>query len=122
MTGEGVGGGVGAQWWSFRPLGSPAATAATVVASLLEWRGWLEELAERFEQLAPAVGASAEDHSWHLEPAVTRLVTLVVDRTCAESSWYLLCRTVLTWFLTSMGMGVEEAKDAVDAAIGGRER
>ncbi|MEV5989032.1 hypothetical protein AB0L85_29200 [Streptomyces sp. NPDC052051] len=119
--GEGGGGGVVTTWCcTSHSVGEPAATAASVVASLLEWRDWLEELAERFEQLTPPAGADAEERSWHLERAATRLVTVVVDRTGAECGWYGLCRTVLTWFLSSTGMGPEGAKDAVDTAIGGR--
>ncbi|ELP70191.1 hypothetical protein STRTUCAR8_10112 [Streptomyces turgidiscabies Car8] len=95
-------------------------TAERVVTCLLEWRDWLEDMAERFEQLAPHPDADAEDRSWHLERAVTRLVTAVVSSTHAESSWYGLCETTLTWFLTSTGLGLEEAQKAVEAAIGGR--
>ncbi|THA77063.1 hypothetical protein E6R60_10900 [Streptomyces sp. A0642] len=95
-------------------------TAERVVACLLEWRDWLEDMAERFEQLAPHPDADAEDRSWHLERAVTRLVTAVVNSTHAESSWYGLCETTLTWFLTSTGLRSEEAQKAVEAAIGGR--
>ncbi|MGW2017692.1 hypothetical protein [Streptomyces sp. NPDC001927] len=120
-VGEGGGGGVVSSWCcASHSVGAPAATAANVVASLLEWREWLEELAERFEQLAPPAGANAGDRSWHLERAATRLVTVVVDRTGAECGWYGLCRTVLTWFLSSTGMGPEAARDAVDTAVGGR--
>ncbi|MGW7405927.1 hypothetical protein ACWGI9_19690 [Streptomyces sp. NPDC054833] len=120
-VGEGGGGGVVTSWCcTSHSVGGPAATAANVVASLLEWRDWLEELEERFEQLAPPAGADAEERSWHLERAATRLVTVVVDRTGAECGWYGLCRTVLTWFLSFTGMGPEGAKNAVDTAIGGR--
>ncbi|MGW0995739.1 hypothetical protein [Streptomyces sp. NPDC002520] len=101
-------------------VGAAEETAARVVASVLEWRDWLEDLAERFEQLAPRPGADAEDRSWHLERAVTRLVTAVVDRTHAESAWYGLCDTTLTWFLSFTGLGPEAAEKAVEAAIGGR--
>lgn len=120
-VGEGGGGGIVTHWCcTSHSVGEPAATAAEVVASLLEWRDWLEELAERFEQLTPPDGAAAEDRSSHLERAATRLVTVVMDRTGAECGWYGLCRTVLTWFLSSTGMGAEDAKGAVDSAIGGR--
>ncbi|MET9297606.1 hypothetical protein [Streptomyces sp. NPDC003077] len=101
-------------------VGEAEPTAARVVASLLEWRDWLEDMAERFERLAPLPGADAEERSWHLERAATRLVTTVVDRTHAEAGWHGLCVTTLTWFLSSTGLGPEEAKKAVDAAIGGR--
>ncbi|MHC5902894.1 hypothetical protein ACVNF4_03115 [Streptomyces sp. S6] len=101
-------------------VGEAAETAERVVTSLLEWRDWLEDIAERFEQLAPRPGADAEDRSWHLERAVTRLVTAVVNSTHAEGGWYGICETTLTWFLTSTGMGPDKARKAVEAAIGGR--
>ena len=114
------GGPVAAWCCDAHSVGGAEETAARVVASLLEWRDWLEDLAERFEQLAPHPGADAEVRSWHLERAVTRLVTVVVDRTHAESSWYGLCGATLTWFLSSTGLGPEAAAEAVEAAIGGR--
>ncbi|MFF0084857.1 hypothetical protein ACFYR1_34935 [Streptomyces canus] len=80
-------------------MGEPEATAAKVVAARLEWRDWLEQLAERFAQCAPPAGADAEERSRHLDRATTRLVTVVVDGTGAECGWYGPCRTVLTWFL-----------------------
>ncbi|WP_431676052.1 hypothetical protein [Kitasatospora sp. KL5] len=101
-------------------VGEAEETAERVVTCLLEWRDWLEDIAERFEQIAPLPDADAEDRSWHLERAVTRLVTTVVDSTHAESSWYGLCETTLTWFLTSTGLAPDEARKAVEAAIGGR--
>lgn len=101
-------------------VGEASETAARVVTCLLEWRDWLEDMAERFAQLGPPADVDAEDRSWHLERAVIRLVTVVVDRTRAESSWYGLCRTTLTWFLASTGLGSQEAQVAVEAAIGDR--
>ncbi|MER5866240.1 hypothetical protein [Kitasatospora sp. NPDC002040] len=98
----------------------PEETADRVVTCLLEWRDWLEDIAERFEQLVPLPGADAETRSWHLERAVTRLVTAVINSTHAEGGWYGLCKTTLTWFLTSTGLGRDEAAKAVEAAIGGR--
>ncbi len=100
--------------------GRTEATAAKVIASMLEWRDWLEELAERFARLAPPAGADAEERSWHLERAATRLVTVVVDRTGNECGWYGLCHTVLTWFVSSTGMAPDSARAEVEAAIGGR--
>ncbi|MGW1710924.1 hypothetical protein ACWCP8_37040 [Streptomyces sp. NPDC002206] len=120
--GEGGGGGVVTAWCcdpcSLRD--GPEAATANVVASLLEWRDWLEELAERFAELAPAADADAEDRSWHVQRAATRLVTLVVDRTCTESGWHMLCERVLTWYLSSVGLEGEEASEMVKGAIGGR--
>ncbi|MCF3136368.1 hypothetical protein [Streptomyces olivochromogenes] len=120
-VGEGGGGGVVASWCCVpHSVGEPGPTAARVVDSLLEWRDWLEELADRFEWLAPPPDASAEDRSWHLERAATRLMTLVVDRTGAEDGWYGLCTLVLVWFLSSAGVEPQEARRMVDEAIGGR--
>ncbi|WP_241002707.1 hypothetical protein [Streptomyces sp. CB01881] len=101
-------------------VGGAKETAERVVTCLLEWRDWLEDIAERFGQLEPHPHADAEDRSWHLERAVTRLVTAVVNSTHAEGGWYRLCETTLTWFLTSTGQGLDEARKAVEAAIGGR--
>ncbi|WP_245599826.1 hypothetical protein [Embleya scabrispora] len=114
------GGPVATWYYHAHSAGEAQEIAARVVASLLEWRDWLEDTAERFEDLAPPPGSDTEDRSWHLERAVTRLVTAVVDRTHAESGWYALCDTTLTWFLSSTGLGPEEATEAVEAAIGGR--
>ncbi|WP_242440729.1 hypothetical protein [Streptomyces sp. CB02923] len=114
------GGPVGAWCCDEHSIGEAEETAARVAASLLDWRDWLEDMAERFEQLAPLPGADAEERSWHLERAVARLVPTVVDRTQVEYSWDGLCATTLTWFLSSTGLDPEEAEKAVDAAIGGR--
>ncbi|OEV32880.1 hypothetical protein HS99_0039710 [Kitasatospora aureofaciens] len=121
-VGEGGGGGVVQSWCctSHSLREGPEATSAIVVASLLEWRDWLEELADRFVELAPAADANAEDRSWHVQRAATRLVTLAVDRTCAQDGWYGLCERVLTWYLSSAGLEGEEAAEIVTAAIGGR--
>ncbi|WP_405490609.1 hypothetical protein [Streptomyces sp. NBC_00096] len=91
-----------------------------VVAALLEWRGWLEDLAERFGYLAPPEGATPEERSWHLERATVRLVTMVADRTQTESGWYTHCAQVLGWFLSSTGLGPDQAAALVQQAIGGR--
>ncbi|MEU6789093.1 hypothetical protein ABZ912_58775 [Nonomuraea angiospora] len=90
------------------------------MASLLEWRRWIEELSEHFAELTPPVHLSAEDRSWHLDRATVRLVTRVVDRTGAESGWYRHCHQVLEWFLASSGLEKDEAEAAVQVAIGGR--
>ncbi|MFD8425218.1 hypothetical protein [Streptomyces sp. NPDC059466] len=116
------------------------ATAPLVVASLLEWRDWLVDLAERFAALAPP-SASAESPTvpstdpwvnsaespmdpstdpWHWERACTRLVTVVADRTQAESGWYGHCMQVLEWFLAYNGIHERRAKEIVENAVGGR--
>ncbi|ARF83384.1 hypothetical protein HS99_0018475 [Kitasatospora aureofaciens] len=118
--------------WCYRhggPVGSwvsgpssvttPDETATRAVAALLEWREWLERLAQRFTELAPPPHTCPEDRSWYLERACVRLVTHVLD-SGAEAGWQGLASVVLTWFLTATGMGRAEAGQAVERAIGGR--
>ncbi|MEV1068905.1 hypothetical protein [Streptomyces sp. NPDC050263] len=98
---------------------TPDETAARAVAALLEWRAWLERLAELFEELAPAPEASPEERSWHLERASVRLVTRVLD-SGAEGGWHGMAARTMTWFLSTTGMDPAEAERAVETAIGGR--
>ncbi|MET9532556.1 MULTISPECIES: hypothetical protein [unclassified Streptomyces] len=95
-------------------------TSSLVVTALLEWRGWLEELAQRFAALAPpSHSAVSSVDPWHWERACTRLVTVVADRTRAESGWYGHCMQVLAWFLTCSGVDQERAREIVESAVGG---
>ncbi|MFE9635106.1 hypothetical protein [Streptomyces sp. NPDC006463] len=114
------GGVVGAWFLSSQSVTTPEETASRAVAALLEWRAWLEYLAERFAELAPPPDATPEERSWHLERAAVRLVTAVLHLTGAESGWYGQCHLALEWFLTSTGMPLDEARAAVTAAVGGR--
>ncbi|MEU3614238.1 hypothetical protein ABZ725_18205 [Streptomyces sp. NPDC006872] len=98
---------------------TPDETAARAVAALLEWRAWLERLAEIFEELAPPPEASPEERSWHLERASVRLVTRVLD-SGAEGGWQGMAALTMTWFLISTGLDPAEAERAVETAIGGR--
>ncbi|MDR3031977.1 MAG: hypothetical protein LBV78_02495 [Kitasatospora sp.] len=98
---------------------TPDETAGRVVAALLEWRAWLERTAQHFAELAPPLGASPEDRSWHLERACVRLVTYAVD-SGADNAWRSQTAIVLGWFLASTGMDRAEAARAVERAIGGR--
>lgn len=100
---------------------TPEATAPRVVAALREWRRWLEELAERFAALGPPADepeAAVDRRYW--ERAYTRLVTVVADRTHAQSGWYRHCMQVLSWFLACHGMNEERAKRIVADAVGDR--
>jgi hypothetical protein len=96
-------------------------TAPLVVAGLLEWRDWLEDLAERFAALAPPSLSEGDTvDPWHWERACTRLVTVVADRTQAESGWYGHCEQVLGWLLAYNGVEEGRAGDIVESAVGGR--
>lgn len=117
--GDTDGGVVGAWCCAVDSVTTPDATAPLVVAAMLEWRGWLEDLAERFPALAPPSTVSSVD-PWHWERACTRLVTVVADRTQAESGWYGHGMQVLGWFLAYNGIGEDRAREIVESAVGGR--
>lgn len=100
---------------------TPDATAPLVVAALQEWRGWLKDLPERFAELAPPKNTPVtETDHWYWERACTRLVTVVADRTQAESGWYGHCMQVLRWFLAYNGIDEAQAEEIVKNAVGGR--
>jgi len=113
------GGPVGGWCCSGHSITTPDQTLALVADCLAEWRGWLEELARRFEQLCPDPGS--DPHlGWEL--AISRLVTVCVDRTSSMSGWHGHCGMVLTWFLDYAGVPMEEHPTLVADAIGGSFR
>lgn len=91
-------------------------TAAAVCAALIEWRAWLEDIAERFDRFLPL--AARDLDGW--ERAVAHLVTAVGDRTQYESAWYRCCTTVLSWFLEAAGIATGEREKLLQHAVGGR--
>lgn len=122
-VGEGdVDGGVVEVWCcSSDSVTTPDVTAPLVVEALREWRGWLDDLAERFAALAPPDNTPVSSADlWHWERACTRLVTVVADRTQAESGWYGHCMQVLRWFLAYNGIDEGQAEEIVKNAVGGR--
>ncbi|MGW3009519.1 hypothetical protein ACWC9R_11875 [Streptomyces sp. NPDC001219] len=119
--GDTDGGIVGVWCCSPHSVTTAEATAPLVVAALCEWRDWLEDLAERFAALTPpSQSEKALVDPWHWERACTRLVTVVADRTQAESGWYGHCMQVLGWFLAYNGIDEERAREMVESAVGGR--
>ncbi|MFH8383782.1 Fic family protein [Kitasatospora sp. NPDC018058] len=120
-TGEGgIGGGPVGNWCCpAHSVTAPEETVERVIASLCEWREWLESLADRFE-VYPLDPATLDDQRILWERAVRNLVQQVVDRTGAESGWYGHCYQVLTWFLSRWGFDPEAADSLVGQAIGGR--
>ncbi|WP_239091487.1 hypothetical protein [Streptomyces sp. SID14478] len=117
-----VDGGVVEVWCcSSHSVTTPDATAPLIVEALRQWRGWLEDLTQRFAQLTPPgnVPVVSTDH-WYWERACTRLVTVVAERTHAESGWYRHCMQVLRWFLAYSGIDEGQAQAIVENAVGGR--
>ncbi|MBM2614966.1 hypothetical protein JIG36_05255 [Actinoplanes sp. LDG1-06] len=117
-TGEGdLDGGPIGNWCCFaHSATTPEATAEAIAASLLEWRDWLDELAERFDRYLPM--APGDLDGW--ERAVAHLITAVGDRTQYDSGWYGCCRTVLGWFLEAAGIELARRAELLTHAIGGR--
>ena len=102
-------------------MSNAEATVDAVIASLLEWRGWLEQLAERFEAFLPLPAGATDDQVADVwERAVAHLVTVVVERTEASSGWYTHCEQVLSWFLTAAGVPPARHEKLLEDAIDGR--
>ena len=100
-------------------IGTPQETLTRVTAGLIEWRTWLEDLAERFARFPLGAGSDEEQRrTW--EQGAAHLVTAVVERTEASDAWYVHCRQVLLWFLTHWDVPQDRAEHLVDEAIGGR--
>ena len=110
------GGPVGS-WCCFaHSVTTPAATATTIAAALVEWRDWLDDLAERFDRFLPLPADDLD--GW--ERAVAHLVTAVGDRTQYESGWYGCCMTVLGWFLEAAGIESTRREVLLEHAVAGR--
>lgn len=116
-----IGGGPVRAWCCPRDsMTVPAETLARVAAALVEWRGWLEDLAECFDRFPLGDDGSEEDRRLAWERGAAHLVTLVVDRTGAGDAWYAHCRQVLTWFLTRWDIPEHRAEVLVHEAVSGR--
>lgn len=114
------GGGPVGSWCCARDsISEPEETLNRVADALVEWRGWLEELAERFERF-PLTDLSQADQVAVWERGTVHLIHHVVDRTGAGDAWYQHCAQVLTWFLARWGIAEKRAGRLVDRAIGGR--
>lgn len=98
---------------------SPEGIAGWSVACLLQFRAWLEHLAEDFQNLAPPSGSSQDIRSRHIERAVARLVTTVMSRTGCEDAWYALVVTTLGWYFEACGFTPQDARAAAETAQGG---
>lgn len=119
--GEGdVGGGPVSAWCCPQhSITTPPETVVRVAQALVEWRAWIEELDGLFASYLPSpITAPVDERLQVWERAVGQIVTLVVERTEADDTWYGHCAQVLTWFLARAGVG--DAAALVDEAIGGR--
>jgi hypothetical protein len=116
-----VGGGPVDAWCcATHSMTTPEQTLARVTAALVEWRGWLEDLAESFERFPLGDDRSARERRLAWEEGAAHLVTMVVERTGAGDAWYNHCRQVLTWFLTRWSVPADRAERLVHEAVSGR--
>ncbi len=96
---------------------TPDVTAGRIQGALIEWRQWIETLASRFDTFK---ATPQEDLTTAFERAAVLLVTDVVEYTEATEAWYGHCEQVLGWYLEMSGVSVEQARELISAAIGGR--
>lgn len=114
------GGGPVASWCcANHSVSTPAETVDRVAEALVEWRGWLEDLAESFDRY-PLAGLPEADQASVWERGAVHLIHHVTDRTGAGDAWYVHCAQVLTWFLDRWGVAGDRAKLLVAEAVGGR--
>ncbi|MEU8329052.1 Fic family protein [Micromonospora sp. NPDC048839] len=118
-------GGPGTEWCCVsHSISSPEETLALVAGSLVQWRAWLEDLAERFDRFLPLPNPDESPDAlvvaWDV--AVAQLVNLTVGRTSSDSGWYGHCKQVLSWFLVAAGLPEDRHSTLIDDAIGGRFR
>lgn len=117
--------------WAWAPSGgwccvsdsitTPGQTRAAVAAGLIEWRGWLESVAERFDRFLPLPDPEAEPAAalagW--EVAVTHLVTVTAGQ-AGSGEWQAYVKLVLTWFLGAAGGPGRRHPGLIHDAAGGR--
>jgi hypothetical protein len=119
--GELDGGPVGSWCCAHHSVTTRGETLQRIAEALIEWRSYLEDLADQFGRFLPLpVDRAARLDNW--ERAVAHLVTVTADRTGGESGWYGHCELVLGWFLEAAGVPAEGRSELVEHAIGGRFR
>ncbi|MBO3738786.1 Fic family protein [Actinoplanes flavus] len=98
---------------------TPEETLSAVAGALLDWRTFLEDLAELFTGHLPLpTEPRAAAAAW--EATITSLVATVAARSGADEHWYPVCALALKWFLTVAEVPGEDHDALVDEAIGGR--
>ncbi|GAA2617203.1 hypothetical protein GCM10010399_55210 [Dactylosporangium fulvum] len=98
---------------------TPEETLDAVAGALLDWRIFLEDLAELFTRHLP-LPAEPRAASVAWEATVASLVATVAARSGADEHWYPVCALALKWFLAVAEVPGEDHDALVDAAIGGR--
>lgn len=110
------------RWPYFAPIvTSPPETLAGVAAALVDWRRWLEEVAERFDRLlpgldaAPLAGPDEAVAAW--EAAFAELLTAGSAWAEDPDCWHGPSNRMLTWLLTAAGLPVDRSVALVAEAL-----
>jgi hypothetical protein len=120
MAGRTADGALVLRWSGAREsITTPEETLGAVAGALLDWRLFLEDLAELFARHLPLPSEPrAASVAW--EATTATLVATVAARSGADEHWYSVCVLALKWFLAAAGVPGERHGALVDAAIGGR--
>jgi hypothetical protein len=102
-----------------------SASAARVVAAIVDWQHCLDQLAELFGELReesplPGPGGERAEIQIAVERAASRLLPWVIERTHAEDAWYGTFAKLLAWYVESAGYEIEYARVAISNAIDGK--
>lgn len=96
-------------------------TLEAIAGALLDWRAFLEEVADHFQRHLPLPeDTRAAFTAW--EAAVGDLVATAVAHTGEQETWYGNSGRVLGWFLSAAGVPDYVADVMLEDAIGGRFR
>jgi hypothetical protein len=95
----------------------PTASIERVAAAVVEWRGFLGELAALFDAIDDATAGLVLDAV--AERAAARLLPLVVERTDASDAWYATFATFLTWYLQRRGVHASDVPSAIGRVASG---
>lgn len=98
---------------------TPEETLGAVAGALLDWRMFLEDLAEIFTRYLP-LPADPRTAAVAWEATVASLVATVAARSGADERWYPVCALTLKWFLAVAEVPGEDRDAIIDEAIGGR--
>ncbi|MDI6098694.1 Fic family protein [Actinoplanes sp. NEAU-A12] len=98
---------------------TPEETLGAVAGALLDWRMFLEDLAEIFTRYLP-LPADPRVAAVAWEATVASLVATVAARSGADEHWYPVCTLALKWFLAVAEVPGEDHDAIIDEAIGGR--
>jgi hypothetical protein len=92
---------------------TPDETLTLAAVCLVEWRDWVELMAERY----PPLPADSALNVWEAE--LDRLITDVAYQQDGWDAWYATCEVALSWLLEKSGVPRERARQLVEDAIGG---